>query len=477
MAVALFLSGCTVFTPEYWTYGGYDREERLKIGLLIHDTIPLYQKANLFRDELSEVHLSPEGLLLYAADFHEERGEISETPSKSVVGGEKVDYNYFADQLAWSGALAAALSYRTLALAKEGADASRIEESQKDLAHAIRGMKLLGTVSGVPGLYARCAFPIFKAPRGRAQTYLESDDWHLVTIDDEQFLWKGDVSKDQYSGMMYGYAIAYLAADEETRELIRSEVENVVRFLFENEFVIRDIDGEPTTYGNIETEAFCFPIGLHAAFQLAWTKLAASISSDPEFAAIYKEVAVERDLIHRIDPLTISLFGFFNRSNNVMAWFALDLLCVYGTRRERSVIRPSMRKEFREVDDEWNSLFNAIYLRHEHPKHLDPGFSEELRQQAEWTLRMFSVNRQIVETDLTTRTDIPRAIFVDRKWNCQSAVPLLVFEYPPGSFIWKSSPYQLRWDEGAGGESQVAPVDFLLAYWMMRNAGLLDPDE
>ena len=70
---------------------------------------------------------------------------------------------------------------------------------------ALRGLHLLCTVSGQKGLLARAAWPLDKP-------FADDGEWRASP--NGKHKWRGDVSCDQMTGVLYGYALAYdLVAD------------------------------------------------------------------------------------------------------------------------------------------------------------------------------------------------------------------------------------------------------------------------
>ena len=86
---------------------------------------------------------------------------------------------------------------------------------------SIRALHLLCTVSGKKGLLARAAWPLDKA---------FSDDGIWRESPDGKHKWRGDVSSDQMTGVMYGFAMAYdLAADDADKKMIAADVAEIGR--------------------------------------------------------------------------------------------------------------------------------------------------------------------------------------------------------------------------------------------------------
>lgn len=133
------------------------------------------------------------------------------------------------DSAIWTGTYLAAEALR---LKATGAPAAR--EQVKSL---VETLHLWFNVSGQPGMLAR-----FTAPAGIAQPVVLNDlacgtSWRVhcnVTYQNKAYDYIGHISRDQYQGVLLGYALAYEALgpdDEATRALIREDVFELVEEL------------------------------------------------------------------------------------------------------------------------------------------------------------------------------------------------------------------------------------------------------
>ena len=145
----------------------------------------------------------------------------SDPPSYTNV----IMHGGMGDSAIWTGTYLAAESLRLMATGS--ADARRQVE------RLVQTLHLWFNVSGDPGVLAR-----WVAPAGQSSgTELDcSDPYHHCDIeyDGQRWDYLGDISRDQYQGVMLGYALAYQAlgeASEETRALIREDVVELVEEL------------------------------------------------------------------------------------------------------------------------------------------------------------------------------------------------------------------------------------------------------
>ncbi|HUU00124.1 MAG TPA: hypothetical protein VM425_01645 [Myxococcota bacterium] len=129
------------------------------------------------------------------------------------------------DSSIWTGTYLAAEALRLMATGSADARRQTIE--------LVNTLHLWFNVSGDPGVLAR-----WVAPAGQSSnTELDcSDPDHHCGIDYEgnAYDYLGDISRDQYQGVMLGYAWAYQALgeqDEQTRALIRDDIVELVQEL------------------------------------------------------------------------------------------------------------------------------------------------------------------------------------------------------------------------------------------------------
>ncbi|MBB1076132.1 hypothetical protein HUU62_17130 [Rhodoferax sp. 4810] len=160
----------------------------------------------------------------------------------NYYGGER-------DAAIWTGAYLAAESFRYLAT---GAPDALIQVNE-----TARVLHRWWTLPGDPGYLARYAAPSSSPPEIKAA--LSDNDSEVVhkTLQDGIFWdWRGNVSRDQYQGVLLGMALAYEATNDlAVRELIRADIVTFAEQLMRHESrqVNLVIDGE-THVINLELE-------------------------------------------------------------------------------------------------------------------------------------------------------------------------------------------------------------------------------
>lgn len=118
---------------------------------------------------------------------------------------------------------------------------------------SVRTLHRWWRVSGDQGYLARYAAPA-DSPADVLSIFNPPDDpeFHFdQSFEGEPWHWRGNISRDQYQGVVFGYALAYdVLEDEELREMIRSDMVELVEQLMKAEtrtFMI-EIDGFALPY-------------------------------------------------------------------------------------------------------------------------------------------------------------------------------------------------------------------------------------
>lgn len=130
-------------------------------------------------------------------------------------------------------------------------------------------------------------------------------------------VWWGETSRDMYSGWFFGMALAYdLLDDEDTRAMIRGDVEEVVNTLIDHRWLILKENGLPTNAGP----------DVLPPFQLSWLTVAYHMTGDERFRQ-----ELQKRLLNSYRPIlrfeTISFFsryaGYFGNCLSHETWYNL----------------------------------------------------------------------------------------------------------------------------------------------------------
>ena len=407
----------------------------------------LEQKAERFQKQLDRDHLSPLGLMIYSRGLNPD-------------GSLHPSWRDLNDTPIWGGVHLAAESFR---YAVTGRD-----EALESVRRSVKGLHLLQAVHGVPGLLARHLAP-------RTDTVIDfarpGNPWIEAKPEFPELKWKGNVSKDQYSGMIFGYGVAYdLVPDQEVRAQVRQDMTAIADFLIKNRYRIIGHDGKPTKYCNLRARIGPIPIGVQALMSLAAIKVAHQVSGEERFEKEYRRL-VRKRWPQATWSAKFQLFGKTNHNNDNMAFLSYySLLRLEKDPQVRRHYLRSAERMWKYVGHEGNAFWNLIYL--------GTGGEDPLgREEALLQLRNFPATKLAYRVDLTDREDIERSWFKNRKGVPKAKYPLPINLRYQSSFAWKSCPYAIYSGPGTGGRQQAVPVDYLVCYWMGRYLRLIGPED
>ncbi len=417
-----------------------------------HYARPLGEKARAIDRHLLDHHLASTGVLVYSRVCQHDQPESAEEI-----------YDNVADQTIWTGALAAtyALKFRSTG---DPADRER-------MLRVLGGLKLLHDVTGKPGLFARAIHPADRPLRGER----DHQEWRPGRGVHVGFRYRGAVSKDQYFGILFGYAtvvtelgIDTANGDPDVRALILEPARAVADHIWANDLNIVDADGERTKHGDLAGYFLGIPIGPNAQLALGFQLLAYRLSAEPRFRERYEEL-LERGYAEATGNTKFEIFGRTNHNNDNMAMMGLFSL----TRLERdptilSTYDTSLADLWRLVRHEGNTFFHLVCAS----RYRLPEFARfDLLE----NLRLLAPDPRIYGVDVTDHPAVERAWFNNRFGIPKNRTALPLHLRPRSSFVWTRCPFALVKVISNPGERCVSGVDFLLAYWLaVRLLG--DPD-
>ena len=208
-------------------------------------TLTLAEKEAYFRDMVLKRHIRPPGLvgpavLLRAGDLSQSFIEDDDND------GEHTGMWLATESLRW-------------AVTK---DPSARENARK----AFAAMEVLQQATGTRHFIARSVLPIGTAPRHEVDRTFTAEELvemkrtdprekpiekRWIPTADGKWLWKRDASSDEVDGHLFGYAFYYnFAADAAERKKVAALVDRIVGGIVDNGFVLQDIDGKATRWGN-----------------------------------------------------------------------------------------------------------------------------------------------------------------------------------------------------------------------------------
>lgn len=133
------------------------------------------------------------------------------------------------DSAIWTGTYLASEALRLMSTGSP--------DAERALGETLETLHRWWSISGDPGYLARYAAPADSAESVLALLSTEDSEVHLAVGDDGQpWRWRGNISRDQYQGVILGYSLAYEATqDPALRERIRSDVVAFVEQLMSSE--------------------------------------------------------------------------------------------------------------------------------------------------------------------------------------------------------------------------------------------------
>jgi hypothetical protein len=215
---------------------------------------------------------------------------------------------------------------------------------------------------------------------------------------------------------------------------------------------ITDRDGAVTTFGDLSPRFLGLPLAANASIALAAFRLSVEAGGPPEHAARYADL-VERGFARSATFAKAKVFRAANRSNDLMAAACLYHLAALEEDPEvRRLYARGLARVAAGVRGEGNTLFLGFHMS-------TSGSDPELLTEALRSLALLPV-----EVEGAPKR-IPAGV--------TGIVPIHL--RPASSFIWKSDPHRLAARPPAERATERAPVDYLVAYWLLRAHGLIPP--
>jgi hypothetical protein len=406
-------------------------------------------------------------------------------------------WNQVGDSALWTGDLLAAEALRALAVPST--------EAQARIRALLQAVHENWIVSGDPGYLARFAAQNSSGSDVLAAFgTLPANEIHQDgSVGGVPYTWAGHVSRDQYQGVLLGYALAYEAtADESLKEIIRADVVTFVKELMKDRQLCPTINGIPCL---IPISARYVVLTSHEPLQISLNGSNAQLSGLQEF------MPVLLGLVPRASS-AIMLASFFQ-----VALRVTDGVPAYAS--DRAAISAHYIQnvsDWLNVANGWNentpcgSGYSAVDISFQPMYNLarldtDPARGAQIRgtilRDRMWSAvanhknvffdYIYAANApagtdlaaiiagaaaQLAQFPAPPRRHVARNLSYPEDPNCpgNAQMAIDVGERKVDDFIWQRDPWEMR-DPGYPG--QVFPgVDYLLAYWMGRRHGFLVED-
>lgn len=317
-------------------------------------------------------------------------------------------------------------------------------------------------------------------------------NWHRQEHGGRTYYWKDNTSADEYDGHFFGLPLYYdlCAEGEEERSAIRERLRLAMDYLISNDYVLIDLDGQPTEDGRWRDLAIAAD-GLDACVErlgearladcvfsrhgggwlnsievLAYLLATWHVTGDAKYLEEYERLHTQERYGEMIpvteDVFTVTEPGFANHSDHEMAMLAFHTLLRYEPYPERR--------------ERWTRAL-LDFFEHERPER-NP-FEVAVVASA-WS----------ADADLDGALQTLRDLSLDRRsWRYDNSHRLDLLRGPPDRFMkpqfrtvppydeiramkWNESPYAIA--DGGDGTELVVPMPYLTGYWMLRYYGLID---
>jgi len=342
-------------------------------------------------------------------------------------------YTRCGDSALWTGHYLAAEAFRY--------KVTQSPDALNNVKSAIAGLKSLADVTGT-NLLARCLVPI-NSPYAAGIRNEETANG-VYTNAGAGWLWVGNTSRDEYSGAMFGLAVAYdMVADPAIKASISDLVTRLVDFLDGHNWSVTMPDGSASTSFLVRPDQI-----------EAFLAIGRRVNSD-HFSSFHFET--QRVLLATTVPAPILVD---TASDDSYFKFNLDYINLYNLiRLEASSAKTIYESAYGTLRDHTaahqNAFFNIIDLALNGPNASRD--NQTLALLNAWLLRLrrdFGV-------------DLHGVVAVCGGQACQ---PAPVWLRPPTDFLWQRSPFQLS--VGGAGIIESPGIDYILPYWMARYYGL-----
>jgi hypothetical protein len=445
-------------------YSNSDREAfAIRVGDPDQDG-PLLAKAKAYEETYRERH-APSGLALTLID-------ASAPPEDRAWEGY--------EDAAFATGLALAAGSCRYAVTADPADLDAVSA-------ALSAIETLLAITGKPGFLARgfardadqllcCDDP---DDAGCTEDRLcggpSFPDTHAGAGEFAEYHWIGDTGVRQYSGAIFGLTVAFDVVDDQgVRDRAAGVVGEVVDSVWDDGLRILDLDGAPTSDGQVSGDAVDGADranGYGALLALSWLSAARHVTGEARFADRIDDL-LARDYLDALDAYFPAYQGYDTDWAVVHVAFLnfFHLLTLETTDRRAeaygdrfaALLWDAAGEQLpdRRAADERNPLFSI--LRGTAADNWDPEFTRDgLRQ-----LDLFpGAPRANAAVDRTGDPAIEKN--PDRPTWALDALDADL--RPPAPFLWEENPYRLI--GGADDGREFPGLDYLLPYWMGRYAG------
>jgi hypothetical protein len=352
---------------------------------------------------------------------------------------------------------------------------------------AFEALRFLQTVTRTPGFVARTVIPSTWTSMADPNRKISGRQWSEMYVNnprekrvetrwrpssDGKWLWKGDTSSDEITGHMFGYLFYYdLVADGAERKHVCKHVCNIVDYIIENGYVLKDLDGTHTKWGvwspqKLNHDPDWRPErGVNSVEILSFLKLAHHVSGHKRYQQEYLNLL--HDYNYADNVRRAKTYNHAWRTHIDDELLALAYPCLLMHEDDPKLVRlyrQSLDHWYEAVESDRSPFFNFIYGacigRAPQPK-----ISVDYLRNASLDLVRWTI-------DNSKREDL--SIVRKPELEMRQTGRLL----PPderGVIRWDENPF--RAVQGDGGHTESDGVWWLLPYWVGRYYAYILPPQ
>ena len=373
-------------------------------------------------------------------------------------------------------------------------------EALANVKRTLTGIQRQMLITGVEGLFCRTYYsPYIKTDPPE----VDNVKWIAGTGEYGNFIWKADVSKDEYSGQMFTLGVLLeVIDDQEVRDIATDMLRQVGDHLIDHNMTIVDPDGVMTKHGDVWVNSLSglFYPGFNASLALSWIKLAAIATGDEKFTHWYDRCLLkitgesldgcvpDTSIAPTEDPypwyqengFNLYFSGCDENYNNFsMAYLAMYNLAGYEENEELKAFYQWVIEERvwqnqedsvpRDIRVQKNSFFNFITAARSRCGLRNAAIRQGV-EEGICTLQRFIPTKYQRRTDTS---DLPLSDCYNRFDDPTHIDPVPVERRKTDIFVWTRNPYNVQ-QQDENRRSITGPADYLLAYWMGRYFGYID---
>jgi len=285
---------------------------------------------------------------------------------------------------------------------------------------------------------------------------------------DGKWLWKRDASSDEVDGHMFGYCTYYdLAADEDEERLVADEVDRVIGGIVDHGFVLQDIDGKATRWGNWSPQSLNHDPNWHEERAGNCVEMMEYLGVAYHVTGKQKYLEAARTLIDKYGydkNMTQTVFDTPAERTHIED----ELMSIVYPNLFSHLILPGLKSAALTSIQRWHKgcerdgipFYDFVYNEFS-------GRNVPLSRAVD-TLREWPLSHIEWTVDNSKREDVQRDLTPGME---DGFLTHILPRSEMGLCMWDQEPYKAV--IGNGGQREDRQNDWLLAYWMGRYYGLL----